>query len=72
MENWEIIKWILGGFGAVIAWLVMNNIQQDRKLAVIEKSVQHVGEKVDELKDTLNLFLKTEMDTLKELAKRNL
>ncbi len=72
MENWEIIKWIFGGFGAVIAWLVMNNIQQDRKLAVIEKSVQHVGEKVDELKDTLNLFLKTEMDTLKELAKRNL
>lgn len=63
MENSEVITWVLGVMAAVIGWLVLSNIQQDKKLAVIETKVDLLTHKVD-------LFLKTEMDTLKELAAR--
>lgn len=63
MENAEVITWVLGVMAAVIGWLVLSNIQQDKKLAVIETKVDLLTHKVD-------LFLKTEMDTLKELAAR--
>jgi len=71
MENAQIITWVLGIMAAVIGWLVLNNIQQDKKLISIEGLVTETGKKVDELKTTLNLFLKSEIDTLKELAKRS-
>ena len=64
MENSEVITWVLGVMAAVIGWLVLSNIQQDKKLAVIETKVDLLTHKVD-------LFLKTEMDTLKELAARS-
>jgi hypothetical protein len=71
MENGEVIKWVLACIGGVIAWLVLNNIQQDKKLVSIEKTLEIVEKKVDKLTDTLNIFLKNEIDALKELAKRN-
>ncbi len=67
MENGEIIKWVLGCFGAVIAWLVINNLQQDKKLISIENTVGNVERKVDRMSDQLSMFLKQEIDTLKEL-----
>jgi alpha/beta superfamily hydrolase len=70
MENWEIIKWVLGAFGTVIAWLVINNLQQDKKLISIENTVGNVEKKVDRLSDQLTLFLKNEIDALKDLANK--
>lgn len=70
MENWEIIKWVLGAFGTVIAWLVINNLQQDKKLISIENTVGNVERKVDRLSDQLTLFLKNEIDALKDLANK--
>lgn len=61
MENTELITWVLGVMAAVIGWLVISNVSQDRKLAIIET-------KLDSIKSTVELFLKTEMDTLKELV----
>lgn len=60
MANSEIITWVLGGICAVVFWLVVSNAQQDRKLAIIET-------KLDSMKATLELFLKNEMDALKEI-----
>lgn len=50
-------------FVPVMFWLVLTNNQHGKKLAVIEKTL-------DGLDSKMNLFLKTEIDTLKELAKR--
>jgi hypothetical protein len=71
MENGEVINWVLASIGAVIAWLVLNNLQQDKKLIAIEGKVESIEGKLDKLSDNLNLFLKTEIDTLKELAARS-
>lgn len=56
-DIWQLI------FIPVLAWLALTNIQHGKKLAVIEKVLDGLVTKMD-------LFLKTEIDTLKELAKR--
>lgn len=63
MENSEIITWVLGIICAVVAWLLKDNVQQGKKLVAIET-------KLDFLTNQVSLFLKTEMDTLKELIDR--
>jgi hypothetical protein len=60
MEAWQAILTLYGG---VLAWLALTNIQHMKKLAIIEKTL-------DGLVSQVNLFIKTEVDTLKELAKR--
>lgn len=64
MENWEIIKWVLGAFGAVIAWLVINNLQQDKKLVSIENTEEYtdsefrsVREAVSKVADTSSMAI---------------
>ncbi len=57
-DLWQII------FVPVLAWLALTNIQHGKKLAVIEKVLDGLVNKVD-------LFIKTEVDTLKELARRD-
>lgn len=64
------MRWVFGGFAAVIAWLVINNLQQDKKLISIEKTLEAVEKKVDRVSDQLTIFLKNEIDTLKELMSR--
>jgi hypothetical protein len=57
-DLWQIV------FIPVLGWLVLTNIQHGKKLAVIEKVLDGLVIKMD-------LFLKTEIDTLKELAKKD-
>lgn len=57
-DLWQIV------FIPVLAWLALTNIQHGKKLAVIEKVLDGLVGKVD-------LFIKTEVDTLKELARRD-
>jgi hypothetical protein len=56
-DIWELL------FVPVLAWLALTNIQHGKKLAVIEKTLDQMVSKMD-------LFLKTEVDTLKELARK--
>jgi hypothetical protein len=49
------------GFGG---WLALSNIQHGKKLAVMEKVLDALVLRID-------LFIKTEVDTLKELVKKN-
>lgn len=51
-------------FVPVLGWLALTNIQHGKKLAVIEKVLDGLVQKMD-------MFLKTEIDTLKELMNRN-
>lgn len=54
---WQLV------FVPVMAWLALTNIQHGKKLAVIEKVLDGLVSKMD-------LFLKTEIDTLKEIARK--
>jgi hypothetical protein len=56
-DLWQLL------FVPVMFWLALTNIQHGKKLAVIEKVLEGLDSK-------MNLFLKTEIDTLKELARR--
>jgi hypothetical protein len=57
MEIWQDVVLF-----SVMGWLSLTNIQHGKKLAVIEKVLDGLVNKMD-------LFLKSEIDTLKELAK---
>lgn len=61
MEPWQIV--FITMYGGALAWLMLISISHGKKLAVIETVLTEVNLK-------MNLFLKTEMDTLKELASR--
>lgn len=50
-------------YGAVLAWLSLTNIQHGKKLAVIEKVL-------DGLVSRFDIFLKNEIDILKDIAKK--
>jgi len=54
----------------VIGYLVINQIQQGRKLNTIGVKVDAIAESLLELKTRLDLFLKNEIDALKEIAKK--
>lgn len=56
-----------------LSWLSLTTIQQGKKISLLQ-SIQHqledMSKKQDKLSDRLDLFLKNELDTLKEIAKR--
>lgn len=60
METLEIVCML---FFPVLGWLALTNIQHGKKLAVIEKVLDGLVHKMD-------LFLKTEIDTLKEIMNK--
>ena len=57
-DLWQLV------FLPALAWLALTNIQHGKKLAVIEKVLDGLVAKVD-------LFIKTEVDTLRELVKKD-
>lgn len=62
MENQEVIYWILGGLFAILFYYATEMIKLSRQVAVLQKTV-------DDLAADVREFLKTEIDTLKEIAK---
>jgi hypothetical protein len=77
MENWQIIGLML----SVIGWLALQTIQHSRKIAVMEKSGERtdavlagIKEQVIEMRREMNgrfdLFLKSEIDILKEFISK--
>lgn len=77
MENWQIIGLML----SVIGWLALQTIQNSRKIAVMEKSGERtdvvlagIKEQIVEMRREMNgrfdLFLKSEIDILKEFISK--
>lgn len=48
----------------IAGWLILTNIQHGKKLAVIEKTL-------DGLVSRMDMFIKSEMDLLKEIIKKD-
>lgn len=58
-------------YGAVLAWLSLTIIQQGKKLAVMDTKLDAVEKSVEGVNGRIDVFLRTEIDTLKELVKKH-
>lgn len=74
MEEWKVVS---GLMVPVIAWLALMTVQHTRKLAVMEKNAERTDLALGSIKDSLkemsvrfDLFLKNEIEVLKDLAKK--
>lgn len=74
-ESAESIKtmfWVLGGYGIVLFYLLIEQFKTNKQVAVITSTLnQQMGilqKTVDLVNHNLNVFLRTELDQLKEIA----
>lgn len=74
MENWQII--VLSIYGPFLGWLALSNIQQGKKIVALQTMNANVAYKMDSLQKAvdslsvkMDLFMKSELDTMKEIAK---
>jgi hypothetical protein len=71
METWQIV--FIAVYGGVLAWLSLTTIQHGKKLAVLQniyQTIDEIKESQDKMSQRMDIFLKTEIDVLKDLAKR--
>jgi hypothetical protein len=71
METWQIV--FIAVYGSVLAWLSLTTIQHGKKLAVLQniyQTIDDIKESQDKMSARMDIFLKTEIDVLKDLAKR--
>lgn len=69
MDNATLI-WILGVMSACIAFLYIDRMRESKRITVMETKLDYIITGVDKLTGRLDLFLKAEVDTLKELVKK--
>lgn len=62
--------WFLGGISACIFFLFIDRSREGKRITVMETKMDAIIKSVDNLTDRVDLFLKTEIDTLKKLADR--
>lgn len=67
---------IMSGLGTVLLYLMISHIQQGKKIVALssmmtglETSISNVKNTLDTLSSRIDLFLKGEIDTLKEIAR---
>jgi len=65
-----------GVYGPFLGWLALSNIQQGKKIIALqtlmtglEYKIDSLTHAVDKLSTRLDLLLKSELDTLKDIAK---
>jgi hypothetical protein len=71
MEIWQIV--FITAYGGVLSWLSLTTIQHGKKLAVLQniyQTIDDIKESQDKMNNRLDVFLKNEIDLLKDLAKR--
>lgn len=62
--------WFLGGISACVFFLFIDRQREAKRITVMETKMDAIIKSVDNLTDRVDLFLKTEIDTLKKLADR--
>jgi hypothetical protein len=62
--------WFLGGMSACVFFLFVDRMREGKRITVMETKMDAIIASLDNLSNRVDLFLKTEVDTLKELAKR--
>lgn len=62
--------WFLGGMSACVFFLFIDRMREGKRITVMETKMDSIIKSIDNLSVRVDLFLKTEVDTLKELTKR--
>lgn len=62
--------WFLGGISACIFFLFVDRARESKRITVMETKMDAIIKSVDALTERVDLFLKTEIDTLKKIAER--
>lgn len=57
----DVVAWVLSGYGVVLLAIGGTVLRQSTQIAVLQKSV-------DIMTHQVQIFIKTEVDTLKEIA----
>lgn len=58
----DVVAWVLSGYGVVLLAVGGTVLRQSTQIAVLQKSV-------DIMTHQVQIFIKTEVDTLKDIAK---
>lgn len=66
----EAIQIVIGIFVIYGGYLGISNVQQTKQNAVMQKSIDGLTARFDRVENKLDLFLKTEVDTLKEIIEK--
>lgn len=64
----QTLIWILGVMSTSIAFLYFDRMRESKRITVMETKMDALIKGVDTLTTRVDLFLKTEIDTLKKLA----
>lgn len=74
MESWQVIFTTV--YGAFLGWIALSHIQQGKKIVATQSMMDNINDKIETLSSLFNtldkkldLFLKSEIDTLKEIAR---
>ena len=74
MENWQVVFIML--YGAFLSWIAISHIQQGKKIVATQTMMTALVDSTDDLKKLVNdldtkldLFLKSEIETLKDIAR---
>lgn len=68
MEVWQIV--FISLYGGVLAYLALSQIQQGKILSAMSTMVGQIQKNQEAVEKKLDLFLKSEIDTLKEIARQ--
>lgn len=63
--------WIIGGFGLLftaVAYLTIRQSIHDRATAITNERLDSIQKTLDKMDEKFNMFMKSEIDTLKELV----
>lgn len=69
MEPWQIV--FISLYGGVLAYLAISQIQQGKTLSAMNTMIDQILKTQERQEKKLDLFLKSEIDTLKELVRGN-
>jgi hypothetical protein len=69
MEPWQIV--FISLYGGVLAYLAISQIQQGKTLSAMNTMIDQILKTQERQEKKIDLFLKSEIDTLKELVRGN-
>lgn len=68
MELWQVA--FISIYGGALAWVIITLIQQGKSISSMSTMIEQMMKIQDKMDQKLNLFLKSEIDTLKDLVEK--
>lgn len=68
MELWQVA--FISIYGGALAWVIITLIQHGKSISSMSTMIEQMMKLQDKMDQKLNLFLKSEIDTLKDLVEK--